>query len=404
MRRLAPVVLGSLVALLALLAPTAPVVSATPDPAPPVEPQTSDGVPGELVVPLPSFLPREARTTEVAEWMVAPGVRARVWDTRTARGPVRSYLLSIAYRAPGISFAYLNDGDVRQVARVGELVKDGRAVAGVNGDFYDIHATGAPLGVGRHPVRGLLNGRASGWNSAFYVTRAGRPRIGTVTVRTVIRQRPDLVIGTVNSPRVDPQGIGLYTPRWGATAGNTVIGGPQKRRRMVLVQQGRVVQTSTRLPYRQRFEGHLLIGRGDGADRLAELEVGDRLTLRTETVGDPLLAITGSEQILDDSRVLARDDRVLHPRTAVGIDADHRRVLLLVVDGRQDVSRGYTLVELARTMRSLGAEDALNLDGGGSSTMVGLGPNGGLRLVNSPSDGRQRRVANALGVRYRAPR
>ena len=79
-------------------------------------------------------------------------------------------------------------------------------------------------------------------------------------------------------------------------------------------------------------------------------------------------------------------------------------MLLLVVDGRQEFSRGYTLVELARLMRSLGAEDALNLDGGGSSTMVGIGPGGHLRVVNSPSDGQQRRVANALGVRYRAPR
>jgi hypothetical protein len=338
------------------------------------------------------------------EWQVRPGIRARVWDATTLRGPIRASLLTVAWRTAGVSFAYLNAGDVRQRAFVGTMVRKGFAVAGVNGDFFDIHSTGAPLGVGQHPRRGLVHGRASGWNSAFVVGRKGWPRIGTVTVRTVIRQRPDLVISNVNSPRVQPQGIGLYTPRWGRAAGNAVTGGLQKKRRMVLVRDGRVVQNTTRLLSGEYVEGRMLVGRGAGADQLADLEVGDRVTITSETVGDPLLALTGSEQILDDGRVLARDDRVLHPRTAVGVDRDKRRVLLLVVDGRQEFSRGYTLVELARLMRNLGAEDALNLDGGGSSTMIARGPSGYLKVVNSPSGGRQRIVANALGVRYRAPR
>ncbi len=284
------------------------------------------------------------------------------------------------------------------------MATNGRAVAAVNGDFFDIGGTGAPLGIGRHPRRGLLNGRVDGWNSAFFVTRTGRPRIGGLVVRTVIRQRPDLVVTNVNSPQVRPQGIGVYTARWGRAAGNLVTGGPQKRRRMLLVHDGRVVRSSTRLPAGVRFRGVMLVGRGAGADRLAEFAVGDRLTLRTEVAGHPQLAITGSEQILDDGAVLARDDRYQHPRTAVGVDVDGRRVLLLVVDGRQRWSRGYTLVELAERLRSLGADDALNLDGGGSTTMVGRGRAGRLGLLNTPSDGRARQVANALGVRYRAPR
>ena len=402
-----------LACLLALLAPAAPVVSASPaDPRPPVEPrpepqpepQTSDGVAGAVVAPLPPSLRGRRAVTNRATWEVAPGIRARVWDERTPRGPVRAYLLTVAWRTKGLSFTYLNDGTVRRTTRVGAMVQDARAVAGVNGDFFDIGRTSAPLGIGVHPRRGLFNGRSDGWNSAFFLTRTGRPRIGNLVVRTTIRQRPGLVVSTVNSPRVKPQGIGVYTERWGRAAGNAVTDGPQKRRRMVLVREGRVVRNSTTLLAGSPVRGLMLVGRGDGADQLADFAVGDRLTLRREVLRDPLMAITGSEQILDDRRVLARDDRILHPRTAVGVDLDGRRVLLLVVDGRQEFSRGYTLVELAARLRSLGAEDALNLDGGGSSTMVAREQDGELGLVNSPSDGRPRQVANALGVRYVRPR
>jgi exopolysaccharide biosynthesis protein len=95
------------------------------------------------------------------------------------------------------------------------------------------------------------------------------------------------------------------------------------------------------------------------------------------------------------------DDRELHPRTAIGIDHESGRVLMLVVDGRQSFSRGYTMVELANLMQSLGADDALNLDGGGSSTLLSYGPDGVVGVRNSPSDGFERRVANGLEITYR---
>ncbi len=80
-----------------------------------------------------------------------------------------------------------------------------------------------------------------------------------------------------------------------------------------------------------------------------------------------------------------------HPRTAAGVAANGD-LLLVVVDGRQEASRGVDLAELARLMREAGARDALNLDGGGSSTLVVQG-----RLVNRPTGGTfERQVMNAL--------
>ena len=91
-----------------------------------------------------------------------------------------------------------------------------------------------------------------------------------------------------------------------------------------------------------------------------------------------------------------------HPRTAVGIARGGRRLLLVVVDGRQKgYSDGMTLRELAGLIRELGARDALNLDGGGSTTLVYSDPEnaGALRIANRPSDAEgERPVGDALAI------
>jgi hypothetical protein len=84
-----------------------------------------------------------------------------------------------------------------------------------------------------------------------------------------------------------------------------------------------------------------------------------------------------------------------HPRTAVGMDLQRNRLWIVVADGRRDgIAEGMTLPELADLFQALGVTEALNLDGGGSSTMVVRG-----RLMNRPSDPLGARpVVNALAV------
>jgi hypothetical protein len=92
---------------------------------------------------------------------------------------------------------------------------------------------------------------------------------------------------------------------------------------------------------------------------------------------------------------------VRHPRTAVGVTADGRTLILLVIDGRQaGHSIGVTLPELADLMIGLGAADAINLDGGGSSTFHYRRPDGTL-LTNKVNGGVWRPVGNHLGVRLK---
>lgn len=83
-----------------------------------------------------------------------------------------------------------------------------------------------------------------------------------------------------------------------------------------------------------------------------------------------------------------------HPRTALGMSQDNKTLYLVVVDGRSTLSVGMTCAELANLLRGLGAYNAANLDGGGSSAMYVAGQG----VVNRPSDGSERTVANHLAV------
>ena len=86
-----------------------------------------------------------------------------------------------------------------------------------------------------------------------------------------------------------------------------------------------------------------------------------------------------------------------HPRTAVAKLKDGK-FLMITVDGRQPgVSVGMNLQELAEYLLSLGATDAMNLDGGGSTTMFLDG-----KVVNTPSDKEgERKVSDAIVVTLR---
>lgn len=129
------------------------------------------------------------------------------------------------------------------------------------------------------------------------------------------------------------------------------------------------------------------------------IERGQRCPAGTDEAlsAGPLLLANGSPQ----NHTLSLTAR--HPRTAFGLSADRATAWMVVVDGRQPLaSAGATLPEMAEIFRRLGAAEALNLDGGGSSAMV-VSEGGGARVLNSPIHagvpGQERPSANHLGVR-----
>lgn len=118
--------------------------------------------------------------------------------------------------------------------------------------------------------------------------------------------------------------------------------------------------------------------------------------------------VPGFRLLLDDGKIVVDAEEAsttfggVNPRTAVGIDREGRQLTIVVADGREPaVSEGLTLIELAVLFESLGCWDALNLDGGGSSTLVAQTRAGALDVLNSPMNdgqpGKLRPVGQNLG-------
>jgi hypothetical protein len=138
---------------------------------------------------------------------------------------------------------------------------------------------------------------------------------------------------------------------------------------------------------------------------------GNKITIAARAAELPKDAqqIVGGSQVIVANGKPFGPDADAAPRTAAGVDKAGKRLVLLVVDGRRtDYSAGLSIRKVAEEMVRLGCWSAINLDGGGSSTLVTRNPKTGRHEVrNRPSDGHdlpvslsvERPVANALGVR-----
>ncbi len=110
------------------------------------------------------------------------------------------------------------------------------------------------------------------------------------------------------------------------------------------------------------------------------------------------MIISGGKPVSDSTNVQEKTNFTFltarHPRTFVGFDRDSTKLYLCVVDGRQQKSIGMNFHEMADFLLSIGVWNAVNFDGGGSTTMVVQG-----KIVNSPSDATgERPVANSLQI------
>ena len=142
-------------------------------------------------------------------------------------------------------------------------------------------------------------------------------------------------------------------------------------------------------------------GRTDGLIVPAEsvVAVADLATFTTDVIsGRPQVVRAG---VIPASFDCADPDVVAcarGPRSALGLSDDNRRLWLVAVDGWQAGSAGMTAAEVGRFLRERGVRDAMLLDGGGSSTLV-VNAAGG-PVINRPSDGVPRPVANHLTIKY----
>lgn len=313
-------------------------------------------------------------------------------------------------------------GDRQGRATVLAAARRRQAIAAVNAGFFAMH-NGDPIG----PLRvdgELVSDGTLGRAAAALVrdARGGKPawlfdRAG-VSITAIVRRGGSIAVDGVDTTRA-LGALMLYTPRYGPhsdtapTGIEWVLEGPGGAAAYT-VKERRWHVGRTPIPRRGLV---LSYGGLTPPAPLARLAPGDRVTLREtwkpasgeaadrwrsalDVVSGAGLLRRGNVDVPGwDAEHLAKGFLGRHPRTMFGVDRAGY-AWLVTVDGRQpDVSAGMTMLELQRLARRIGLTDALNLDGGGSTTMVVAGS-----IVNHPSDPTgARTVSDVLLVIPRQP-
>ncbi|HEY9515756.1 MAG TPA: phosphodiester glycosidase family protein, partial [Gemmatimonadaceae bacterium] len=372
--------------------------------------------------PTGAFAPDSTHTEDLAS-----GVRHT--EMRIPSGPWMVHVVEVAPGACGVDLHTAKGLDQvigrerpSEMARRTAIAAGRPVLAAVNADFFSFQPPGVPEGPevsagrvvkGEGTHREAVTGYELREQPAFGVGADGKPFFADAHLDGWLRIRGD---SSAPLPRVNPpaanESVALYnsyrgarTPtdtgvvevivrivRAAAMAGDTAVG-------VIL----RVDTTADGVDIPS--DGVVLAERAHpGAALQLSLQAGDSVWWSLHFRGAPARVkelVGGFPMLLRDGvSVLGEIDAMIpgfsvtqHARTVVGLRADGT-VLLVAVDGRSADSKGMSLVQLTAFMQALGATDALNLDGGGSTALVLDG-----RVANHPSDKEgERAVANALLV------
>ncbi|WP_039831453.1 phosphodiester glycosidase family protein [Nocardiopsis valliformis] len=346
---------------------------------------------------------------------VAPGVTLTSFD---AYGPdgysgtpswLQADLLTTDLTG-GVSVDYLFPGRLTDPQPLSEQADRAEAVAAVNGDFFDINASGAPQGAGVQDGELVQSPITNDYReSAAIFTPDGLGSIGEVffegTVELPNGQTPSL--DAINKPALGADEIAAFTPLWGEYCRCRVAEGAEETLEVV-VTDGVVTEIVTEPREGEIAEdAFVLVGREDGAETLSDLAEGDAVSIdydvRDGADQEIHAALNGRQMLVVDGEVqrASEGNNVPGaPRMALGFSSDGSQMYLLSVDGRQpSFAEGVGLDELGEMMAEAGAHTAVNLDGGGSATMVARTPGAEqVRLENRPSDGEERPVPNGLAL------
>ncbi len=341
---------------------------------------------------------------------LAPGVTHDVVNDPT--GPWVAHVATVDLAAASSPETVLASGRLAGTEQVSAMTRRAGAVLGVNGDFF--------LGSGR-PVHlfandGRLIQSPTTLGRAFSLDASGTKfAMGYPDLRTTLTTTVATGTASVNVPRTNfgtaggsalsafnAFGGSLETPPADRCYASLIPGGGRRMRADGAVDQPVTISGTRCGGAAPVVSGTTTFLTADpftsGGDLIRSFAKGQPATLSTQLGfpgavdtlgGNPLLVVNGSVVASEVDGSGPFFDRA--PRTAVGYTREGQ-LLIVVVDGRQSgYSRGMTLRELAELMQYLGATQAINLDGGGSSVMVVNG-----LVASRPTESRP--VGNALVV------
>lgn len=345
--------------------------------------------------------------------VVGPGV---TWTQETAAGPLNFNVLRVQIDDPLVRIETESAHDklfvgekTHQSAQREEKGGQDRVVAAVNGDFFIVDSF---FPIGLLVADGMIYDMPSKHRSAFVLTKDETPYIGPVTLDVSLQVKGDsLKIDRINSGTKSGDSVVLFTAPYGDEVGPA----PGKRFRLKMEeaeflpnQPVNVTVESIDSDTTTPLSHHDMILQippsqvskikfvDDGKSGVLSAKLPQVSGVVASVCGGgPAIVLNGKVDVRHAEEKMSKSSLLKHPRTAVGFTKDKNTIYLVTVDGRQPrLSVGVTLDELAKYMLQLGCWAALNLDGGGSTSMVVNG-----KVVNHPSDiWGPRSVANSLLV------
>ncbi|NOV02156.1 phosphodiester glycosidase family protein [Paenibacillus planticolens] len=360
----------------------------------------------------------ESQIVDSRQMEIASGAAYNWYDMKLERGFEKVHTIEFNPQAGKLDLQPgKTDGKVYGMQGVSKMASDAdragnRVVAGLNGDFYDL-ANGIPLGMFMGDGK-ILTSPPSDWY-AFGLKTDGTSLYGPSPklTRTVTIGSKTTPITHINRLR-GTDALVLYSSDYYTSTMTNDLGDE-----VVLdilegdVRSGQTMKLKVAEVLKDKGNSALTEGKvvlsaaGNARNTLSGLRVGDEVSASFELEAawrDVKMVIGGSELLVKDGVVQPNSDTAVHPRSAIGTKADGT-IVMIEVDGRSPgFSEGVQLQELGQLMKKLGVVQALNLDGGGSSTVVVKLPGQDARQVmNRPSDGGERKTANGLLLVNKAP-
>ncbi|MFC4030115.1 phosphodiester glycosidase family protein [Streptomyces polygonati] len=342
---------------------------------------------------------------------IGPGIDLRHVKALDQKGWYDAQYLSVDLSNSAVSTNLLTSGPVASGGPLSAAANKAGAVAGVNGEFFDIGNSNAPLG-GEVQDGKVLKSADIGGRDHVGVSDDGIAQLVDLTVDTSANfagaDHKVLSLNAADGGGVPADGLIAFTSAWGDYSRNRGLTGVANDQiAEVLVENGSVVSVTPSGPAGSGTipaDGFVLVGRGAAATAIRALKPGDPAALSyalADNVAKTMkFALGDGGTIVSGGKVVSGLDTSIAPRTALGFKDGGHSLVLATWDGPGGTGKGGVGIDKeASDLAAMGVQTAVNLDGGGSTTMVAraLGEDD-TTVRNVPSDGSERSDPNGVGV------
>lgn len=326
-------------------------------------------------------------------WMNINVIRADLTDKYTKIEPIKS------------------ENGVSNRAPLSAMIKSSGAIAGVNGDFFymgdptytygtlikdgNIITTPLPYSYGYPTVSKLLDGSVniSVWNPKITLYAADSTEFDIIVLNKTSSMEWGATVLTKDWNKTSPG----YTNKdiVEVVVDNNIVTEVRRNQPSTIIPQDGYVIASSNATTMEQLQNSFRPGQ--------PVSLNIELDFSPDKVDWSYGALN---YLVKDGKLNDVSDEVLgsNPRTAIGFNKDNTEMIMVTIDGRNKNYTGVKQTELAEIMVSLGAYNAVNMDGGGSTTMgIDFLKNSNVTVVNIPSDGRERKIASGVGVFNTSP-